>query len=59
MASYNEAKCLITAAVFEDDAIVYVKRREKRTCGTCFWMMSENACTPWMRFTKTWNLYVI
>ena len=28
---YNEAKRLITAAVFEDDAIVYVKGREKRT----------------------------
>ncbi|KYN36139.1 hypothetical protein ALC56_09514 [Trachymyrmex septentrionalis] len=31
MVPYNEAKRLITAAVFEDDAIVYVKRREKRT----------------------------
>ncbi|KYN36167.1 hypothetical protein ALC56_09480 [Trachymyrmex septentrionalis] len=28
---YNEAKRLITTAVFEDDAIVYVKGREKRT----------------------------
>ena len=31
MVPYNEAKRLITAAVFEDDAIVYVKGREKRT----------------------------
>ena len=28
---YNEAKRLITMAVFEDDAVVYVKGREKRT----------------------------
>jgi len=28
---YNEAKHLITTAVFEHDAIVYVKRHEKRT----------------------------
>ena len=27
MVPYNEAKRLITAAVFEDDAIVYVKRK--------------------------------
>ena len=27
--------------------------RNERGCGTCFWMMSENACTlrPWMQFT--------
>ncbi|KYN29289.1 hypothetical protein ALC57_01278 [Trachymyrmex cornetzi] len=31
MIPYSEAKRLITAAVFEDDAIVYVKGREKRT----------------------------
>jgi len=31
MIPYNEAKRLITTAVFEDDAIVYVKGREKRT----------------------------
>ncbi|XP_011060258.1 PREDICTED: uncharacterized protein LOC105149506 [Acromyrmex echinatior] len=31
MVPYNEAKRLITAAVFEDDAIVYVKGCEKRT----------------------------
>ncbi|EGI60448.1 hypothetical protein G5I_11346 [Acromyrmex echinatior] len=31
MVPYNEAKCLITTAVFEDDAVVYVKGREKRT----------------------------
>ena len=31
MVPYNEAKRPITAAVFEDDAIVYVKGREKRT----------------------------
>ena len=31
MIPYNEAKRLITVAVFEDDAIVYVKGREKRT----------------------------
>ena len=31
MVPYNEAKRLITTAVFEDDAIVYVKGREKRT----------------------------
>jgi len=31
MVSYNEAKRLITMAVFEDDAIVYVKGREKWT----------------------------
>ena len=29
MVPYNETKRLITAAVFEDDAIVYVKGREK------------------------------
>ncbi|KYN15777.1 hypothetical protein ALC57_11983, partial [Trachymyrmex cornetzi] len=31
MVPYSEAKRLITAAVFEDDAIVYVKGRKKRT----------------------------
>ncbi|KYN22599.1 hypothetical protein ALC57_05000 [Trachymyrmex cornetzi] len=31
MVPYSEAKSLITAAVFEDDTIVYVKGREKRT----------------------------
>ncbi|KYN42557.1 hypothetical protein ALC56_03016 [Trachymyrmex septentrionalis] len=31
MVPYNEAKRLITTAVFEDNAIVYVKGREKRT----------------------------
>ena len=30
MIPYNEAKRLITAAVFEHDAIVYVKGHEKR-----------------------------
>jgi len=29
MIPYNEAKCLITTTVFEDD-VVYVKGREKR-----------------------------
>jgi len=33
---YNEAKCLIMAAVFEDGAIVYVKARNESGCGTCF-----------------------
>ena len=28
---YNEAKRLITMVVFEDDTVVYVKEREKRT----------------------------
>jgi len=31
MVPYNEAKRLITTAVFEHDVIVYVKRHEKRT----------------------------
>ncbi|KYN21927.1 hypothetical protein ALC57_05693, partial [Trachymyrmex cornetzi] len=31
MIPYNETKRLITAAVFEDHAVVYVKGREKRT----------------------------
>ena len=31
MVPYYEAKRLITVAVFEDDTIVYVKGREKRT----------------------------
>ena len=31
MIPYNEAKRLVTMAVFEDDAVVYVKGREKRT----------------------------
>ena len=31
MVLYSDAKRLITVAVFEDDAIVYVKGREKRT----------------------------
>jgi len=40
--AYNEAKRLITTAVFEDNAVVYVKRREKlRGCQTCFWTMSD------------------
>jgi len=32
--------------------------RNERGCGTCFWTMSENACTSksWMQFTKAWNL---
>ena len=43
---------LITVMVFEDDPIVNVKGYEKRGCGTCFWMMNENACTsrPWMLY---------
>ena len=31
MVPYSDSKRLITAAVFEDDAIVYVKGREKQT----------------------------
>ena len=31
MVPYSDAKHLITVAVFEDDTIVYVKGREKRT----------------------------
>jgi len=38
----------------------YTSRNERKECdcGTCFWTMSENACTsrPWFQFTKTWNL---
>ncbi|KYN32550.1 hypothetical protein ALC56_13031 [Trachymyrmex septentrionalis] len=47
MVPYSEVKCLITAAVFKDNAIVYASReaRNKRGCGTCFWTMSENAYT--------------
>jgi len=54
MVPYNEAKCLITTVVFEDNAIVYVKRREKRT-----WLWNlvldderERISKPWMQFTE-------
>jgi len=54
---YNETKRLITTAVFEDNAVVYIKKCEKRGCGTCFWTMSGNACSSklWMQFTKKWK----
>ena len=57
MILYNEAKRLITMAAFEDNAVVYVKGREKRTWLRNFWTMSENASIskPWMQFAKTWN----
>ncbi|EGI67571.1 hypothetical protein G5I_03830 [Acromyrmex echinatior] len=45
MVPYNEAKRLITMAVFEDDAVVSRDARNERGCETCFWMMSENVCT--------------
>ncbi|EGI63833.1 hypothetical protein G5I_07748 [Acromyrmex echinatior] len=45
MVPYNEAKRLITAAVFEDDVIVYVKEREKRTW---LWNLLLNVGIPRM-----------
>ena len=36
MVPYSEAKRLITAAVFEDNAVVYVKGREKQ-----IWLLDE------------------
>ena len=61
MVPYNEAKCLITRAVFKHDVIVYVKGHEKRTWLWNLLLDDEreriyNTSRPWMQFTKTWNL---
>jgi len=60
MIPYNEAKRVITAVVFEDDAIVYIKGHKQ----TRLWNLllddeREHMSRFWMRFMATWNLYLI